>query len=258
MSVFKINKIPYAEIENGALILYLLNTCSTWNELCAKYENTESDHVVSNTNANKLMRKLIEMRELKLISFETKTIGDGECPVGKIKGTGLWSDIRVALGGMRVNDIACLSSYAKGMAVIPEFGRPRTENAPVDVFVIMPFKKKLKNVYNLIRKLDKELGIVIGRADDVYATKPFMDKVWQGICGSRLVIADCTEQNPNVFYEIGIAHTVGKPIVFITRCKSDIPSDIQQFTYINYRSTPNGKEKLIRKLKKVIREQLQL
>lgn len=30
-------------------------------------------------------------------------------------------------------------------------------------------------------------------------------------------MADCTEKNPNVFYEIGIAHTVGKKVMFITR-----------------------------------------
>lgn len=76
-----------------------------------------------------------------------------------------------------------------------------------------------------------------------------MEKVWEGICAAELIIADCTEKNPNVFYEIGMAHTVGKKVVLITRSDKDIPSDIKHFDYIPYIYDPEGAEALIEKLR---------
>jgi len=63
-----------------------------------------------------------------------------------------------------------------------------------------------------------------------------MEKVWDGICAAELIIADCTQKNPNVFYEIGMAHTVGKKVVLITRSEgisrptSSITSTFLMFT----------------------------
>jgi hypothetical protein len=82
------------------------------------------------------------------------------------------------------------------------------------------------------RRLVCSLGVRILRGDEVFLAKPFMEKVWDGICAARLVLADCTEKNPNVFYEIGMAHTVGKKVVLVTRSDKDIPSDIKHFDYV--------------------------
>jgi hypothetical protein len=76
-----------------------------------------------------------------------------------------------------------------------------------------------------------------------------MEKVWDGIAGAQLIIADCTERNPNVFYEIGIAHTVGRKVLLITRSDKDIPSDIKHFDYIHYNYDPEGVEGLIGRLR---------
>ena len=57
---------------------------------------------------------------------------------------------------------------------------------------------------------------------------------------SRAVIADCTTRNPNVFYEIGMAQTVGKPVLLITQDESDVPFDLRHLRYIKYAYTPPG------------------
>ena len=57
---------------------------------------------------------------------------------------------------------------------------------------------------------------------------------------TRVLIADCTERNPNVFYEIGIAHTLGKQVILIARSDDDIPFDLRPIRYINYKYTPRG------------------
>ena len=79
-----------------------------------------------------------------------------------------------------------------------------------------------------------------------------MEKVWDGICGAQLILADCTQKNPNVFYEIGMAHTVGKKVVLITRSQEDIPSDIKHYEYIQYDYDPEGVDKLIEKLSQYV------
>ena len=67
-----------------------------------------------------------------------------------------------------------------------------------------------------------------------------MGDVWTAICRSRIIIADCTGRNPNVFYEIGIAHTVGKPVILIAQNSKDVPFDLRHIRYIPYEYTPVG------------------
>ncbi len=246
---YPINNIPYEEIENGALILLILRECKTWEELCSRYTYADPAQLQTNTNTMMLLNKLSELRALGIINFQDEQTAEGRKPVGEIKETDLWSKIRVAFGGMSLSEAALLSRHSKGMAVVPVFGRPSQSEEKVDVFVLMPFKAKLEGVYaNHIKKLGEEMGLIIRRADEIFSPKPFMEKVWNGICSARLILADCTEKNPNVFYEIGMAHTVGKKVVLITRSEKDIPSDIKHFDYIPYIYDPEGVAELTDKL----------
>jgi len=253
------NNIPYEEIENGALILLLLRESKTWEELCGRYAYADPVQLQTNTTTMTLLNKLFAMRDLGLISFADAETDNGRKPVGEIKETGLWSKIRVAFGGMGLSEAAMLSRHSKGMAVAPAFGRPRQPDEKIDVFVLMPFNAKMEKVYtNHIKKMGKELGLNIQRADEIFSPRPFMEKVWDGICAAQLVLADCTEKNPNVFYEIGMAHTVGKKVVLITRSDKDIPSDIKHFDYIDYIYDPEGVETLIEKLRAFLKSHFKL
>jgi hypothetical protein len=247
-----INNIPYEEIENGALILLLLRDCKSWEELCKRYSYADPT-TLGNTNTMMLARKLEAMRDLGLITFEEIDVPGGKLPEGEIKATDLWSRIRVACGGMSMAEAAMLSRHSKGMAVFPAFGRPPESKEKIDIFVLMPFKAKLTNVYtDHIKSAVEALELTIRRADEIYSPEPFMTKVWQGICAAQLVLADCTEKNANVFYEIGIAHTVGKKVVLITRSDKDIPSDIKHFDYIPYSETGEGIALLQNRLKEFL------
>lgn len=250
--------IPYEEIENGALILLLLRDCDTWESLCERFQYASPPNLKMNTNAMALRDKLVSMRDLGLVEFDEKEV-DGKTTLGQIEPTALWQRIRVACGGMSLSDAALLSRKAKGVAVVPVFGRPRPVEPALDVFVLMPFKTELEKVYtNHIKGLGRELGITIQRADEQFSPRPFMEKVWDGIYAARLVIADCTERNPNVFYEIGIAHAVGKKVVLLTRSKDDIPADISHFDYIEYKYDPEGVQTLLDKLRAFMRQSLKV
>lgn len=244
--------LRFEEIQNGALILLLLRESNTWEDLCDRFEYTDAGDF-NNTATMELLDKLRRMRELGLISFDEEGEDEYSAPTGEITATPLWSKIRVAFGGMSLRDAALLSRHSVGMAVTPVFGRPRPSDDSIDIFVLMPFNEELESVYrNHIRPLGEELGLSIRRADDIVKAGPFMEKVWEGICGAELIIADCTQQNPNVFYEIGMAHTVGTTVILLTRSEDDIPSDIKHYEYIPYVYDPEGVEDLVGRLRAFI------
>ena len=158
-----------------------------------------------------------------------------------------------------MDEAAMLSRHSKGVGVLPVFGRPRQVNEKIDVFVLMPFRARLGNVYtNHIKKMVVDLGLTIRRADEMFSPGPFMEKVWDGICAANLILADCTEKNANVFYEIGIAHTVGKKVVLLTRSDKDIPADIKHLDYISYTYDPEGVGDLVNKLGGFVRSHFAL
>ena len=123
--------------------------------------------------------------------------------------------------------------------------------------MVMPFQEKLKQVYeDHIRKVVQKLNISIARGDDFFTSSSIISDIWNAINSCEIVIADCTGRNPNVFYEIGIAHTLGKPVIFISQSKEDIPFDIQHIRYIIYEFTPRGMREFEEKLAQTIQQEI--
>ena len=62
-----------------------------------------------------------------------------------------------------------------------------------------------------------------------------LDKIRQEIEEADVIIADCTGRNPNVFYELGMAHVLNKPVILITSESIEAaPSDVRAFEFIRY------------------------
>jgi hypothetical protein len=169
----------------------------------------------------------------------------------KIRASPLWSEIQMALN-MKWMGVPN-SRDAHSMLVAPFFGAPMSLPAQADIFVLMPFSDAFRPIYtDHISKVGKSLNLTCARADDFFTSHELMGDVWSGICGAGVVVADCTGRNPNVFYELGIAHTVGKPVIVITQSSEDIPVDIRSVRYIHYNYTPRGMADFEIKLKKTI------
>lgn len=135
-----------------------------------------------------------------------------------------------------------LAPYGDSSVVaIPIFGHPKESPKSADVFVLMPFAENLRAVYDdHIKAVVGRLDIAVARADDFFAANSIISDVWSAINHARVLIADCTGRNPNVFYELGIAHTVGKPVILIAQSTDDIPFDIKHIRTILYELTPRG------------------
>jgi len=102
-------------------------------------------------------------------------------------------------------------------------------------FVMMPFRPQTDELYrSLIKPAVERHGLVALRADEIYATGSITEQIRVAIQQSRVCVADVSGRNPNVLYEIGIAHTLGKPTVLLTQDTSDVPFDLRAIRLIQY------------------------
>jgi hypothetical protein len=181
----------------------------------------------------------------------------GNWTAAKFRVSDRWIKIQMALNMRHMGTPR--SRRAFSMFVQPNFGQPIELPKQADIFVLMPFSHEFEPVYREhICKVAKKLNLSVARADDFFTSNNVMSDVWSGICGAGIIVAECTGRNPNVFYEIGIAHTVGKPVILITRNSSDIPADIYHIKYINYDYTPPGMKQFEDSLAKTIQSAMDL
>jgi hypothetical protein len=61
-----------------------------------------------------------------------------------------------------------------------------------------------------------------------------VDQIWQGIRRADAVIVDITGNNPNVFYELGLAHALGKEVILLAQGSQDLPFDLKTTRYLTY------------------------
>lgn len=145
----------------------------------------------------------------------------------------------------------------KAMIVNPIFQNRDTRINPDSVFVIMPFSEKWSNEIweQVLRPAVQEMGMTPVRADDLYGQN-IMEDVWQSILKSSIIICDTTGRNPNVFYELGIAHTLGKKVLLLAQNMDDIPFDLRALRHIKYQVSISGGNQLKEKIKMYIKETL--
>ena len=102
-------------------------------------------------------------------------------------------------------------------------------------FILMPFNEELNYVYEeFIKPVLEKAGFSVERADDIQSQENILRVVLEGIKNSDLIVADLTDSNPNVFYELGIAHTFGKPVILVTQSIGDVPFDLKSYRLLEY------------------------
>jgi hypothetical protein len=145
------------------------------------------------------------------------------------------------------------------MVLKPYFGRPQELQHPAQVFVLMPFSGDMKPVYDdHIKKVANGLGLSVARADDFFTAHAVIADIWSAVHSAEVVVADCTGKNPNVFYEIGMAHVLGKKVILITQNPNDVPVDVRHFRFIPYIYTPPGMKDLEAALENTLKTELRL
>jgi small subunit ribosomal protein S1 len=127
-------------------------------------------------------------------------------------------------------------------------------------FVIMPYGvQELRDgqtfdwdehYRDVIEETVRQAGMTPLRADVLYGPPTLLERLWQGIQEAEVIIADLTGRNPNVLYEFGLAHVIGKRILILTMFPDDVPVDLGQFVQIPYKKEGRGILQLARDLQR--------
>ena len=130
------------------------------------------------------------------------------------------------------------NSYKKILNIIKKEEKGKKKNC----FVIMPFSKTNKATENqwtqifknVIKKSVEESGYLYeckrGKINIGNITEDIFDNLYK----ADIVIADLTDQNPNVLYELGIRHALRDSTILITQSLKDIPFDLRYLACIEY------------------------
>lgn len=113
------------------------------------------------------------------------------------------------------------------------------------VGVMMPFDSSFDPVYRDITQ-----GLAAGgkrclRADNMWRDDAVVQDIVDLIQESSAVVCDLSGRNPNVFYETGIAHTLGKHVVMITQNAADVPFNLRHLRFLSYLNNEEGRRHLV-------------
>jgi hypothetical protein len=117
------------------------------------------------------------------------------------------------------------------------------------VFALTPPEPAFEDVYELgIKGACDVVGAYCERVDPSQQ-RPVTDRIHNLINKADIVVADMSTKNPEIFYEAGYAHALGRSVILLTRTAEDIPFDLKQHPHIIY-------EKSVSKLKSMLTKRL--
>ncbi|GAP66182.1 hypothetical protein MBSD_n1485 [Mizugakiibacter sediminis] len=150
--------------------------------------------------------------------------------------------LEVAKLVQRVDDRARIIDVTESVPGSDEQQRLRRISKDVKVasgdscFVMMPFVEPIGAYYEKIyAPAIRKAGLEPVRADtEIFGTGKIIDQIWSGINAARVLVAELTTRNPNVFYELGLAHALQKPVVLVAGTEDDVPFDLRHIRVIYY------------------------
>jgi hypothetical protein len=131
-----------------------------------------------------------------------------------------------------------------GMPTPTVFSLPPGGPEPDRIAVMMPFGAAFDPVWNTLKTSAAEGGWKCQRADDIWEDSVVINDVAGLITRSKVVICDLTGRNANVFYETGIAHTLGREVILIAQSEHDVPFDLTHHRYVKYFPNSEGLTRL--------------
>lgn len=134
-------------------------------------------------------------------------------------------------------------TFAPNVFTVPDFSTKEDLAA-----MMMPLRAEFSPIYKTIVRACKETGLRCLRADDIWEESAIVQDIFNLVFRAQVVIVDFTGKNPNVMYETGIAHTLGKHVVPISQSLDDVPFDLTHHRVLKYLANAEGLKQLETKL----------
>ncbi|MFB2684590.1 hypothetical protein ACE02B_05105 [Shewanella mangrovisoli] len=122
------------------------------------------------------------------------------------------------------------------------------------VAVMMPFDAGMSSVYQTIQNSCTHVGYRALRADNIWEHSVIIQDIFSLIFRASVVVVDFTGKNPNVMYETGIAHTLGKLVIPISQSIEDVPFDMRHHRVLKYLPNNEGLQALANELAAKLRQ----
>ncbi|MGH1441368.1 MAG: hypothetical protein ACRBBR_14735 [Cellvibrionaceae bacterium] len=129
-------------------------------------------------------------------------------------------------------------------------------------FVIQPFDEGGtydKRYKETIKPALEEAGVSPKRADEILGLTPVIEKIETAIANAPICLAEVTENNPNVWFELGYALALNRPTVILCEksIRSKLPFDVQHRSIIFYRTdSQSGFEELRKNIIRLVQHEL--
>ncbi|MCW3073929.1 MAG: hypothetical protein JWP69_998 [Flaviaesturariibacter sp.] len=129
----------------------------------------------------------------------------------------------------------------------------KVERETPKAFVVMQFSSPYNELYDdVIKTVCEELNLLVVRADETYGPGLIIADIIKQLEESKIIIAEISSGNPNVFYEVGYGHALNKPTILIAQRDIKLPFDVSPFRTLFYENTIAGKKKIEEGLRKHI------
>jgi nucleoside 2-deoxyribosyltransferase len=158
------------------------------------------------------------------------------------RGNGLCSDCENILRQKRRSPVMTIAQIAAARRLFYRSAERRS------CLVIMPFDIQLRPVYERMRESLKSIGWTVTRSDELTYPKQVPEAIQEALISCDLVVADLTNNNPNVCYELGQAHAFGKDVIIVTQ--DELPIDIKPERAIFYKNNKRSLNQMEEQLKR--------
>lgn len=102
-------------------------------------------------------------------------------------------------------------------------------------FVVMPYGEPFDSYYaEVYAPAVRAAGLEPVRADSLFRSSSILDDIWRLTRDAQVLLADMSTRNPNVFYELGLAHAIARPVVLVAASIDDVPFDLRGLRVIIY------------------------
>ncbi|MBN2463756.1 MAG: hypothetical protein JXB43_09200 [Dehalococcoidia bacterium] len=140
---------------------------------------------------------------------------------------------------------------------------PQTPTFKVDkglVFIAMPMDVKdpiLEDVHQIIKEVALSVDLIAERVDEPVTTDRITDRVLESLRRAEFVVADLSYSKPNVYYEAGYAHALGKVPIYIAREGTTIEFDLKDYPVIFFPNMKKLKAELTMRLSGLLKRRNQ-
>jgi hypothetical protein len=137
------------------------------------------------------------------------------------------------------------SAFRELSIIVPELSAEEEFAQPSRgyCFIAMPHRPESETIYEVIRAAVEKAGYKSVSAWHIFSPSVILEKIRELISRSEVVVADVSNSNPNVLFEVGLAMGSNKNVILITR-ERQIPYDVQALPLIHYDLTLGGLDRL--------------